>query len=283
MAGQLPAVALADEIEAGHVRALVVTGGNPITAFPEPDRLRAALARLDVLAVVDVCEQRAHASSRPTSSRPRVSSNGPTSSIAELTAVRSGLQATGAGRAAGGRATAGLVDARLARARGWAATCSAAPTRTTSPTSSSSAACSRGHRSTRRRVLRRRSARRRRASRARLGARDDAARRPLAHRPAAMLVARLAAHRDPARTAWSSHPGARWRGATRCATPAREPSRWCACTRTTPAAAGLDGRRPGSTVRSAHGAMTATSAVDGNVRPGVVSMTHGRAAAAPAG
>ena len=29
VAGQVPAVALVDEIEAGHVRALVVTGGNP--------------------------------------------------------------------------------------------------------------------------------------------------------------------------------------------------------------------------------------------------------------
>ncbi len=54
--GQQPAVALVDEIEAGHLRALVVTGGNPIGALPEPDRVRAALARLDVLAVVDVCE-----------------------------------------------------------------------------------------------------------------------------------------------------------------------------------------------------------------------------------
>ena len=52
--GQLPAVALVDEIEAGNIRALVVTGGNPLTAFPQPDRLRAALASLDVLAVVDV-------------------------------------------------------------------------------------------------------------------------------------------------------------------------------------------------------------------------------------
>ncbi|MGZ4757514.1 MAG: molybdopterin-dependent oxidoreductase, partial [Acidimicrobiales bacterium] len=54
--GQVPAVALADEIEAGHVRALVVTGGNPIAAIPEPDRMRAALASLDVLAVVDVMD-----------------------------------------------------------------------------------------------------------------------------------------------------------------------------------------------------------------------------------
>jgi anaerobic selenocysteine-containing dehydrogenase len=54
--GQVPAVALVDEIEAGNIRALVVTGGNPLTAFPQPDRLRAALAALDVLAVVDVAE-----------------------------------------------------------------------------------------------------------------------------------------------------------------------------------------------------------------------------------
>ena len=54
--GQAPAVALADEIESGNVRALVVTGGNPIGALPEPDRMRAALASLEVLAVVDVAE-----------------------------------------------------------------------------------------------------------------------------------------------------------------------------------------------------------------------------------
>ena len=54
--GQVPAVALTDEIEAGNIRALVVTGGNPLTAFPQPGRLRAALELLDVLAVVDVAD-----------------------------------------------------------------------------------------------------------------------------------------------------------------------------------------------------------------------------------
>jgi len=54
--GQMPAVALADEIEAGLVRALVITGGNPIGALPRPDRMRAALASLDALVVVDVAE-----------------------------------------------------------------------------------------------------------------------------------------------------------------------------------------------------------------------------------
>ena len=45
-----------DKLIAVNVRGLFVTGGNPLTAFPDPDRLRAALARLDVLAVVDVAE-----------------------------------------------------------------------------------------------------------------------------------------------------------------------------------------------------------------------------------
>ena len=54
VAGQVPSVALADEIEAGNVRILVVTGGNPLAAFPEPDRLRVALSALDVLVVIDV-------------------------------------------------------------------------------------------------------------------------------------------------------------------------------------------------------------------------------------
>jgi anaerobic selenocysteine-containing dehydrogenase len=54
--GEVPCAALADEIDAGNVRALVVVGGNPLTAFPELDRLRAAFAKLDVLCVVDVIE-----------------------------------------------------------------------------------------------------------------------------------------------------------------------------------------------------------------------------------
>ena len=56
VAGQVPVVAMVDEIEAGNLRALVVTGGNPLAAFPEPERVRAALASLEVLAVLDVSE-----------------------------------------------------------------------------------------------------------------------------------------------------------------------------------------------------------------------------------
>lgn len=54
--GQHPCVSLVDEIEAGNLRALVVVGANPLTAFPEPDRTAVALASLDVLAVADVAE-----------------------------------------------------------------------------------------------------------------------------------------------------------------------------------------------------------------------------------
>ncbi|MEW6470745.1 MAG: molybdopterin dinucleotide binding domain-containing protein [Actinomycetota bacterium] len=51
---ELPCAAMADEIEAGNLRALFVLGGNPLTAFPQPERLAAAFRRLDVLAVADV-------------------------------------------------------------------------------------------------------------------------------------------------------------------------------------------------------------------------------------
>jgi anaerobic selenocysteine-containing dehydrogenase len=53
---ELPCSAMTDEIEAGNLRALFVVGGNLITAFPERERLRRALSRLDVLASVDVID-----------------------------------------------------------------------------------------------------------------------------------------------------------------------------------------------------------------------------------
>jgi anaerobic selenocysteine-containing dehydrogenase len=52
--GEWPCVALLDEIEAGHVTTLFVVGGNPVTAFPDAERTRAALASLDTLVVLDV-------------------------------------------------------------------------------------------------------------------------------------------------------------------------------------------------------------------------------------
>jgi anaerobic selenocysteine-containing dehydrogenase len=54
MANQYPCAVMPSEIEEGHLRALLVIGGNPLLAFPQPDRLRRAFDRLDVLAVWDI-------------------------------------------------------------------------------------------------------------------------------------------------------------------------------------------------------------------------------------
>lgn len=54
--GELPTAALADEILTegeGRVRALVVLGGNPMMAWPDQLKTRAALEALDLLVVVD--------------------------------------------------------------------------------------------------------------------------------------------------------------------------------------------------------------------------------------
>lgn len=52
-AGQFPCAALSDEIETEHLKALIVIGGNPITAFPDTHRTRRALERIPTLAVFD--------------------------------------------------------------------------------------------------------------------------------------------------------------------------------------------------------------------------------------
>lgn len=54
--GEYPSAALVDQIERGEVRALIVYGGNPLSSFPDPERVAAALASLDVLAVLDVVQ-----------------------------------------------------------------------------------------------------------------------------------------------------------------------------------------------------------------------------------
>ena len=93
MLGQIPAVALADEIEAGNIRALFLTGGNPLTAFPQPERLQAALRTLDVLAVVDVADNAL--TEIATHVLPATGQlERADITLAELTALRSGLQAT---------------------------------------------------------------------------------------------------------------------------------------------------------------------------------------------
>jgi len=52
--GERPAIAIIDEIEAGNLRALLVCGSNPLTAFPDPARTERALRSLDTLVCIDV-------------------------------------------------------------------------------------------------------------------------------------------------------------------------------------------------------------------------------------
>jgi anaerobic selenocysteine-containing dehydrogenase len=52
--GQYPCAALADEIEAGNLRALISIGGNPANALPDEARMMSALNSLEVFAVNDI-------------------------------------------------------------------------------------------------------------------------------------------------------------------------------------------------------------------------------------
>jgi anaerobic selenocysteine-containing dehydrogenase len=52
--GELPVACLAEEIEAGHVRALVTLAGNPVASAPNGARLARALAKLDTMVSVDL-------------------------------------------------------------------------------------------------------------------------------------------------------------------------------------------------------------------------------------
>lgn len=52
--GEYPCSAMASEIEAGHLRALINLGGNLVTCMPDTDRTVAALQALDVLATIEV-------------------------------------------------------------------------------------------------------------------------------------------------------------------------------------------------------------------------------------
>jgi anaerobic selenocysteine-containing dehydrogenase len=91
--GQMPAVGLVDEIEAGNVRVLVLTGGNPLTALPEPDRVRRAFALLDALVVIDVMDgelARAATHVLPATGQLERADL----SLAEHVSLRSGIQAT---------------------------------------------------------------------------------------------------------------------------------------------------------------------------------------------
>lgn len=52
--GEWPCAALADEIEAGNIRALINLGGSLIRSFPEANALAPALAKLDLLVTLDI-------------------------------------------------------------------------------------------------------------------------------------------------------------------------------------------------------------------------------------
>lgn len=54
--GEWPAAALADEIESGRLRVLIVLSGSMVTAVPDTERLIAALGKLDALVVLEVAE-----------------------------------------------------------------------------------------------------------------------------------------------------------------------------------------------------------------------------------
>jgi anaerobic selenocysteine-containing dehydrogenase len=54
--GEYPCVAIPDEIEAGHLRAIVNLSGNLVTSLPQTSRTVAALHKLDVLATIEILE-----------------------------------------------------------------------------------------------------------------------------------------------------------------------------------------------------------------------------------
>lgn len=285
VAGQVPAVALADEVEAGRVRALVITGGNPIGAIPEPDRMRAALASLDVLAVVDVADS--ELTQRATHVLPAVGQlERADVMLAANLSVRSGVQATRAVVAPGAdRRPVWWMLGSLARRMGGDLLAGADPATLTdeqflgglmarSPLDAETvfAAGARGL--------------------------DVAPEFGWVHDtmlPAGrwrvappVLLDRLAAHVEPGSAGrgpghdiglvLASRREAAWSNSVRYTGAGAEP-----VVRLHPADAEAAGLAPGDGVEvaSAHGTTTATVAIDTNGRRGVVSMTHSRSTPGP--
>jgi anaerobic selenocysteine-containing dehydrogenase len=56
VAGEFPAAAIPDEIEAGNLRALINLSGNLVSCLPGTDRTLAALSKLEVFATIDAFE-----------------------------------------------------------------------------------------------------------------------------------------------------------------------------------------------------------------------------------
>ncbi len=274
--GQVPSVALADEIEAGNVRSLVITGGNPITAFPEPDRMRAALRRLDTLVVVDVVES--ELTKLATHVLPAAGQlERADLSLAEATSVRSGLQFTApVVPAVGDRRPVWWILATLARHMGGDLLGGADPDDLEDEEFLSGL-----------------------LARSPLDAADVIAAGPRGvdvaeefgwvrdgmlpdgHWQIAplTLVKRLAAHAGPdAGLVLTPRRQMAWSNSIPYSGSADEP-----VVRMNPADATAAQLEDGEVVAitSAHGRLTAVMTVDGNVRSGVVSVTHGRADHSP--
>jgi anaerobic selenocysteine-containing dehydrogenase len=52
--GEMPCAALADEIEAGNLKVLMILGGNPLAAIANGKRLQAAFGKLNALGIADI-------------------------------------------------------------------------------------------------------------------------------------------------------------------------------------------------------------------------------------
>jgi anaerobic selenocysteine-containing dehydrogenase len=267
--GQVPAVALVDEIEAGNIRALFVTGGNPLTAFPQPARLEAALRTLDVLAVVDVAENAL--TDIATHVLPATGQlERADITLHELTALRSGMQATRAVvEPAADRRPVWWMFAALTRAM------EGEPANASDPGPS----CDEDYL---RSVL----------AHARLDADTVFTAGPRGvETPAepgwvhdellpdghwsiapSTLLQRLAAHTDPAPTAYALAPRREMPWSNSVAYGAIAPGPVVRMNAT------ADGR---VTVSTEHGEVTTAFVTDPAIRPGVISMTHGHLAANP--
>ena len=92
--GRCPAVALVDEIEAGNIRALFVTGGNPLTAFPQPASPARRVGDARCARGRRRRREPAHRRSRPTCCRRPASWNAPTSRSPSSPRSNPALQAT---------------------------------------------------------------------------------------------------------------------------------------------------------------------------------------------
>ena len=271
--GQIAAVALVDEIEAGNIRALFVTGGNPLTAFPQPDRLRCRAAARSTCSRSSTSPTTRSPRSRRTCCPRPVSSNGPTSRWPS--SPRCAPDCRRRGRSSSRAPTAdrsGGCSPRSNRAMGRETPGGANPDDLTDEDYLRGVLAHRAAR--RRRRVRRRTARHRHPRRVRLGPHRPAPRRPLVDRArtaprAPRRVRRSGARRVRARAA----PGDgveqldRVRRERERAGRAHEP--------------GARPWRARSCSRRITGASRHRSSPTPPCAPDVVSMTHGHADANP--